>query len=89
MSKVANFAIDLPDASVAIQVSGTFGSRQEEAQRLGRVLRPKEKNSYFYSIVSRYTVEEEFADNRRRFLTEQGYRYTIEAWEESEWAPTR
>lgn len=86
VSKVANFAIDLPDASVAIQVSGTFGSRQEEAQRLGRVLRPKEKNSYFYSIVSRYSVEEEFADNRRRFLTEQGYRYTIEAWEESEWA---
>ncbi len=88
VSKVANFAIDLPDASVAIQVSGTFGSRQEEAQRLGRVLRPKEKNSYFYSIVSRYSVEEEFADNRRRFLTEQGYRYTIEAWEESEWIPT-
>ncbi len=88
VSKVANFAIDLPDASVAIQVSGTFGSRQEEAQRLGRVLRPKEKNSYFYSIVSRYSVEEEYADNRRRFLTEQGYRYTIEAWEESEWVPT-
>ncbi len=87
VSRVANFAIDLPDASVAIQVSGTFGSRQEEAQRLGRVLRPKAKNSYFYSIVSRYTVEEEYADNRRRFLTEQGYRYTIEAWEESEWAP--
>jgi DNA excision repair protein ERCC-3 len=87
VSRVANFAIDLPDASVAIQVSGTFGSRQEEAQRLGRVLRPKEKNSYFYSIVSRYTIEEEYADNRRRFLTEQGYRYTIEAWEESEWAP--
>jgi len=88
VSKVANFAIDLPDASVAIQVSGTFGSRQEEAQRLGRILRPKEKNSHFYSIVSRYSVEEEFADNRRRFLTEQGYRYTIEAWEEREWAPT-
>jgi DNA excision repair protein ERCC-3 len=88
VSKVANFAIDLPDASVAIQVSGTFGSRQEEAQRLGRILRPKAKNSYFYSIVSRYTVEEEFADNRRRFLTEQGYRYNIEAWEESEWAPS-
>ncbi len=85
VSRVANFAIDLPDASVAIQVSGTFGSRQEEAQRLGRVLRPKAKNSYFYSIVSRYSVEEEYADNRRRFLTEQGYRYTIEAWEESEW----
>ena len=87
VSKVANFAIDLPDASVAIQVSGTFGSRQEEAQRLGRVLRPKEKNSYFYSLVSRYTVEEEYADNRRRFLTEQGYRYTIESWEEREWVP--
>lgn len=86
VSKVANFAIDLPDASVAIQISGTFGSRQEEAQRLGRVLRPKEKNSYFYSLVSRYTVEEEYADNRRRFLTEQGYRYTIEAWETDEWA---
>lgn len=88
VSKVANFAIDLPDASVAIQVSGTFGSRQEEAQRLGRVLRPKEKNSYFYSLVSRYTIEEEYADNRRRFLTEQGYRYTIESWEEREWAPS-
>jgi len=88
VSKVANFAIDLPDASVAIQVSGTFGSRQEEAQRLGRVLRPKEKNSYFYSLVSRYTVEEEYADNRRRFLTEQGYRYTIESWEEREWVPS-
>ncbi|MBN2874611.1 MAG: DEAD/DEAH box helicase [Spirochaetales bacterium] len=88
VSRVANFAIDLPDASVAIQISGTFGSRQEEAQRLGRVLRPKAKNSYFYSIVSRYSVEEEYADNRRRFLTEQGYRYTIEAWEESEWVPT-
>jgi len=87
VSKVANFAIDLPDASVAIQISGTFGSRQEEAQRLGRVLRPKEKNSYFYSLVSRYTVEEEYADNRRRFLTEQGYRYTIEAWEAAEWEP--
>ncbi|MBN1520080.1 MAG: DEAD/DEAH box helicase [Spirochaetales bacterium] len=88
VSKVANFAIDLPDASVAIQVSGTFGSRQEEAQRLGRILRPKARNSHFYSIVTRYTVEEEFADNRRRFLTEQGYRYTIEAWEEGEWEPT-
>jgi len=88
VSRVANFAIDLPDASVAIQVSGTFGSRQEEAQRLGRILRPKQKNSYFYSLVSRFTVEEEYADNRRRFLTEQGYRYTIEAWEEGEWMPT-
>lgn len=81
VSKVANFAIDLPDASVAIQVSGSFGSRQEEAQRLGRILRPKARNSYFYSLVSRYTVEEEFAANRRKFLTEQGYRYAIEAWE--------
>lgn len=81
VSKVANFAIDLPDASVAIQVSGTFGSRQEEAQRLGRILRPKEKNSFFYSLVSRFTVEEDFAANRRKFLTEQGYRYRIEAWE--------
>ncbi len=81
VSKVANFAIDLPDASVAIQVSGSFGSRQEEAQRLGRILRPKNRNSYFYSLVSRYTVEEDFAANRRKFLTEQGYRYAIEAWE--------
>jgi DNA excision repair protein ERCC-3 len=81
-SKVANFAIDLPDASVAIQVSGTFGSRQEEAQRLGRILRPKKRNSYFYSIVSRYTAEETFAANRQKFLTEQGYRYHIEVWDE-------
>lgn len=82
VSKVANFAIDLPDASVAIQVSGSFGSRQEEAQRLGRILRPKENNSFFYSLVSRYSVEEEFADNRRKFLIEQGYRYAIETWED-------
>jgi len=81
VSKVANFAIDLPDASVAIQVSGTFGSRQEEAQRLGRILRPKEKNSYFYSIISRYTSEETFAANRQKFLTEQGYKYHIELWD--------
>lgn len=81
VSKVANFAIDLPDASVAIQVSGTFGSRQEEAQRLGRILRPKDKNSYFYSIVSRNTNEEEFASHRQKFLTEQGYKYHIEVWE--------
>lgn len=84
VSKVANFAIDLPDASVAIQVSGTFGSRQEEAQRLGRILRPKKRNSYFYSIVSRYTVEEEFARNRQMFLTEQGYNYHIEHWTHEE-----
>ena len=84
VSKVANFAIDLPDASVAIQVSGTFGSRQEEAQRLGRILRPKEKNSYFYSIISRYTTEETFAANRQKFLTEQGYKYHIELWDTHE-----
>ena len=81
VSKVANFAIDLPDASVAIQISGTFGSRQEEAQRLGRILRPKQKNSYFYTIVSRYTTEESFAANRQQFLTEQGYKYHIEIWD--------
>jgi DNA excision repair protein ERCC-3 len=81
VSKVANFAIDLPDASVAIQVSGTFGSRQEEAQRLGRILRPKQKNSYFYSIISRYTTEETFGANRQKFLTEQGYKYHIEIWD--------
>ena len=81
VSKVANFAIDLPDASVAIQVSGTFGSRQEEAQRLGRILRPKgERNvSYFYSLISRDTTEQEFARNRQLFLTEQGYRCLIES----------
>jgi len=84
VSRVANFAIDLPDASVAIQVSGTFGSRQEEAQRLGRILRPKKRNSHFYSLVSRTTVEEAFAANRQKFLTEQGYRYTIELWTEEE-----
>ncbi len=84
VSKVANFAIDLPDASVAIQVSGTFGSRQEEAQRLGRILRPKQRNSYFYSVVSRYTTEEGFAANRQKFLTEQGYKYHIELWNAKE-----
>lgn len=78
VSKVANFAIDLPDASVAIQVSGTFGSRQEEAQRLGRILRPKDKDSHFYTIITEYTEEEEFAANRQKFLSEQGYSYTIE-----------
>ncbi len=81
VSKVANFAIDLPDASVAIQISGTFGSRQEEAQRLGRILRPKKRNSYFYSVITRYTVEESFAANRQKFLTEQGYKYQIDFWE--------
>ena len=78
VSKVANFAIDLPDCSVAIQVSGTFGSRQEEAQRLGRILRPKEKSSHFYTIITEYSEEEEFAMNRQKFLSEQGYSYTLE-----------
>ncbi len=77
VSKVANFAIDLPDASVAIQVSGTFGSRQEEAQRLGRILRPKECDSNFYTIVTRYSIEEEFAEKRQKFLAEQGYDYSL------------
>lgn len=78
VSKVANFAVDLPDASVAIQISGTFGSRQEEAQRLGRILRPKERTSYFFTLITRNTVEEEFAANRQKFLAEQGYSYRIE-----------
>jgi len=79
VSKVANFSIDLPDASVAIQVSGTFGSRQEEAQRLGRILRPKAdgRPARFYSVVSRDTNEQEFAARRQRFLAEQGYAYDI------------
>ena len=80
VSKVANFAIDLPDASMAIQVSGTFGSRQEEAQRLGRILRPKNRNSLFFTLVSRYTVEEDFASNRQQFLAEQGYKYSLQHW---------
>ena len=79
VSKVANFSIDLPDATVAIQVSGTFGSRQEEAQRLGRILRPKAdgRQAHFYSIVSRDTDDQLFAANRQRFLAEQGYAYEI------------
>lgn len=79
VSRVANFAIDLPDANVAIQLSGLFGSRQEEAQRLGRILRPKSNGAaaYFYSIVTRDTKDQDFAANRQLFLTEQGYRYTI------------
>jgi DNA excision repair protein ERCC-3 len=80
VSKVANFAIDLPDASVAIQVSGTFGSRQEEAQRLGRILRPKKRVSMFYTLVTKETSEEFFAHKRQVFLAEQGYRYRIEEW---------
>ena len=77
VSKVANFAIDLPDASMAIQVSGTFGSRQEEAQRLGRILRPKERKARFFTLISRSTVEEEFGANRQKFLAEQGYQYRL------------
>lgn len=79
VSKVANFSIDLPDASVAIQVSGAFGSRQEEAQRLGRIMRPKEEGlfAHFYSVVTRETKDQEFALSRQRFLTEQGYQYEI------------
>lgn len=81
VSKVANFAVDLPDASVAIQVSGTFGSRQEEAQRLGRILRPKPQgeSAVFYSLVTRNTKDQDFSQKRQLFLTEQGYKYTI--WE--------
>ncbi len=79
VSKVANFAVDIPSANVAIQVSGTFGSRQEEAQRLGRILRPKvgDNVAHFYTIVTRDTIDQEFAMNRQLFLTEQGYRYEI------------
>ena len=79
VSKVANFSIDLPDATIAIQVSGAFGSRQEEAQRLGRILRPKSdgRGAKFYSVVSRDTVDQDFAANRQRFLAEQGYAYRI------------
>lgn len=83
VSKVANFSIDLPDANVAIQVSGTFGSRQEEAQRLGRILRPKQvdNTAVFYSLISRDTSEERFGQNRQLFLTEQGYEYAIYTYE--------
>ena len=79
VSKVANFSIDLPEASVAVQVSGTFGSRQEEAQRLGRLLRPKSdgRQAHFYSVVSRDTLDTDYAAHRQRFLAEQGYGYRI------------
>ncbi|KAA9131102.1 DEAD/DEAH box helicase [Microbacterium caowuchunii] len=79
VSKVANFSVDLPEASVAIQVSGSFGSRQEEAQRLGRLLRPKTNGhtASFYTLIARDTVDQDFAQNRQRFLAEQGYSYTI------------
>lgn len=79
VSKVANFSVDLPDAGVAIQISGTFGSRQEEAQRLGRILRPKKglNQAHFFSLVSHDTKEQEFAMKRQLFLCEQGYEYRI------------
>ena len=79
LSKVGNFAIDLPDANVLIQVSGTFGSRQEEAQRLGRILRPKSGGevAHFFTLVTRDTRELDFAHHRQMFLTEQGYSYEI------------
>jgi DNA excision repair protein ERCC-3 len=84
LSKVGNFAIDLPDADLLIQVSGAFGSRQEEAQRLGRVLRPKDdgRAARFFTLVSRDTREEEFAHHRKLFLTEQGYSYQVHLAEE-------
>lgn len=84
VSKVGNFAVDIPDANVLIQISGTFGSRQEEAQRLGRVLRPKSNGSlaHFYTIITRDTKEQEFGMNRQLFLTEQGYSYHIIDWRE-------
>ncbi len=79
VSKVANFSVDLPDANVAIQISGTYGSRQEEAQRLGRILRPKQGGllAHFYTLVSRDTRDQDFGAKRQMFLTEQGYHYTI------------
>jgi DNA excision repair protein ERCC-3 len=79
VSKVANFSIDLPEAAVAVQISGTFGSRQEEAQRLGRVLRPKAdgRQAHFYTVIARDTLDSEYAAHRQRFLAEQGYAYTI------------
>ncbi|GAB5547901.1 MAG: helicase-associated domain-containing protein [Sandaracinaceae bacterium] len=80
LSRVGNFALDLPEANVMIQISGTMGSRQEEAQRLGRILRPKAGGATFYSLVSRDTVEQQHALHRQLFLTEQGYRYYLEDW---------
>jgi DNA excision repair protein ERCC-3 len=87
VSKVANFALDLPDANVAIQVSGTFGSRQEEAQRLGRILRPKTDGSFarFYSLITKDTRDMDFAAKRQLFLTEQGYQYVIASEDEKIW----
>jgi DNA excision repair protein ERCC-3 len=84
VSKVGNFAVDIPDANVLIQISGTFGSRQEEAQRLGRVLRPKSNGSlaHFYTLVTRDTKEQEFGMNRQLFLIEQGYSYDVKEWKD-------
>jgi len=84
VSKVANFSIDLPDANIAIQVSGTFGSRQEEAQRLGRILRPKSEGNkaFFYSVITQESSEERFSHNRQLFLTEQGYEYIIYSYDQ-------
>lgn len=81
ISKVGNFSVDLPDANVAIQVSGTWGSRQEEAQRLGRILRPKpgQNTASFYSLITRDTIEQTYGERRQLFLTEQGYAYRIES----------
>jgi DNA excision repair protein ERCC-3 len=92
VSKVANFAVDLPDAAIAIQISGSFGSRQEEAQRIGRILRPKagRNEAFFYSIITTDSKEEQFSLNRQLFLVEQGYRYRIEhaaEWLEKEEVP--
>jgi DNA excision repair protein ERCC-3 len=91
VSKVANFALDLPSASVAVQVAGTFGSRQEEAQRLGRLLRPKpgDNRAFFYTLVSRDTCEQDYAHRRQLFLAEEGYRYTVLAPEEVVAQPAR
>ncbi|MEK0313167.1 DNA repair helicase XPB [Cohnella sp. 56] len=85
LSKVANFAVDLPDAAVAVQISGSFGSRQEEAQRLGRILRPKRggTEASFYSLVSDQTDEVEYARRRQQFLVQQGYRYEVSRWAEA------
>ena len=80
VSKVANFAVDLPNANIAIQISGSFGSRQEEAQRIGRIMRPKGEGveAHFYSVVTDHPAELNFAHKRQLFMTEQGYRYTID-----------
>lgn len=88
VSKVANFAVNLPDASVAIEVSGAFGSRQEEAQRLGRILRPKpgDNRAYFYTLVTGDSREQDFALRRRMFLTEQGYEYGVRMLDPAEGA---